>query len=245
LHAESLEDGCFGIDARDRGSFLHKALEHVWKNLQTLERLQNITPDELWDLAHAAATEVIQDRRENPFHQLTNQAERERLQAVIVQWLRFERERKTPFQVEHLEEDRSVNLNGLQLRLRVDYKTGDLKPKDLEGSRPSEPQLLIYAAAVEENVEGVYIAKARPRKPESIGFAHGEHFPAPKQSRKKPSWAQIQDESRCHLRSIAAEFVSGYAAAKPEKGACTYCDLEALCRIGEGTKADDDEDSFD
>jgi probable DNA repair protein len=259
LHARRPEEGYFGIDARDRGSFLHEALERVWKDLQTLERLQNTAADELRDLVRAAVTEAIQDRRENPFDRLTNQAERERLEAVILRWLQLESERKMPFRVEHLEETRSIDLNGLHLQLRVDrmdrlpdgsvilidYKSSDLKLKDLEGSRPSEPQLLIYAAAIKENVEGVYIAKARPRKPESIGFAHGEHFPASKPSRKKTSWEQIREESRRHLYSIAAEFVKGYAAVKPEKGACTYCDLTMLCRIGEKTDVAEDEDSFD
>ena len=259
LHAGSPEDGYFGIDARDRGSFLHEALERIWKDLQTLEQLQNTAADELRNLVRAAVAEAIQDRRENPFHQLTNQAERERLEAVVLQWLLFERERKTPFRVEHLEEDRFIDLNGLHLQLRVDridrlpdgsvilidYKSSDLKLKDLEGNRPSEPQLLIYAAAIEENVEGVYIAKARPRKPESVGFAHGEHFPASKASRKKTSWGQIQEESRHYLSSIAAEFVKGYAAVKPEKGACAYCDLTMLCRIGEKTDVDEGEDTFD
>ncbi len=259
LHAGSPEDACFGIDARDRGSFLHRALEQVWTHLQTLERLQNTAADELRELVGAAVAEVIQDRPENPFHQQINQAERERLEAVIVQWLHFERERKVPFTVEHLEEKKFINLNGLRLELRVDridrlpdgsvilidYKSGDLKAKDLEGSRPSEPQLLIYAAAIEETVEGIYIAKVKPRKPESVGFAHKEHFPVSKYARKKTSWAQVRDESREHLHSIAAEFVRGYAAVKPEKGACTYCDLTAVCRILEGTRIDEDEDSFD
>lgn len=259
LHTQQPEDGYFGIDARDRGSFLHEALELVWKDILTLERLQNTAMDQLRELVRVAVTEAIRDFRENPFYQLTNQAERERLEAVVMQWLLFERERKTPFRVEHLEEKRSINLNGLQLQLRVDridrlsdgsvilidYKSGDLTLKDLQGSRPSEPQLLIYAAAIEENVEGVYIAKARPRKPESVGFANQEHFPIAKQVRKKISWSQLKDESRQHLYSIAAEFVGGYAAVRPEKGACTYCDLTALCRILERTKVDDDDSSFD
>ncbi len=260
LHAQSPEAASFGIDARDRGSFLHKALEHVWKNLESLQHLQAIAADELRSLVSAAVTEAIQDRQNHPFHQLTNQTERERLEEVILQWLAVERERKTPFHVEHLEEEKLVDLNGLLLHVRVDridrlpdgsvvlidYKTSDLKGKDLEGSRPSEPQLLIYAAAVkEEEVEGVYIAKVRPRAAEPVGFAHNEHFSPAKPVRKKKAWAQIRDESRESLRSIAAEFVRGYAAIKPEKGACDYCDLTALCRILEGAKTDENDGSSD
>lgn len=259
LHAGSPEDAGFGIDARDRGSFLHKALELVWKKLEKLERLQNMDAGELRELVCAAIQEAIKDHHHNPFHQLLNQTERERLEALIIQWLNFERGRKIPFTVEYLEVERTVDLNGLHLKLRVDridrlsdgsvilidYKSGDLKAKDLEGIRPSEPQLLTYAATLEGNVEGVYIAKPRPRQPDSVGFAYQEHFPASKQSRKKTPWEQIRDESRHYLYSIAAEFVAGYAPVKPEKGACTYCDLAALCRIGEKAKVDDDEDSSD
>ena len=47
-------------------------------------------------------------------------AERNRLREAILYWLNDkEKNRGTPFRVEHVEEKKTVEINGLQLRLRV------------------------------------------------------------------------------------------------------------------------------
>jgi RecB family exonuclease len=153
-----------------------------------------------------------------------------------------------------VEEKKTVEIDGLQLRLRVDridrlqdgsvvlidYKSGDISEKGLQGSRPSEPQLLVYAAAMEEEVDGVFLAQVRPREAKTVGCAVRPHFPVAKNA--KLDWVTLRDESRVYLRELADEFMSGHAPVDPLRGACTYCSLPALCRIQEGARAQKDED---
>src|SRR3954454_23900998 len=47
LHAQRPEDACFGFDPRERGGYLHRALEAVWKCLESSERLLQASDSEL------------------------------------------------------------------------------------------------------------------------------------------------------------------------------------------------------
>lgn len=256
LHAQRPEDACFGFDARERGGYLHRALENVWKRLECSERLEQVSDSELESIVDAAVIEALASERNSPFREVICAAERDRLRDAILYWLNEkEKQRGTAFRVEHVEEKKTVEINGLQLRLRVDridrladdsvvlidYKSGDISERGLQGKRPSEPQLLVYAAAMEEEVDGIFLAQVRPREAKTVGSALHSHFAVAKNA--KLDWAVLRDESREYLRDLAAEFVAGYAAVDPLPGACTYCNLPALCRIQEGAHALKDEDN--
>ena len=45
------------------------------------------------------------------------------------------------------------------------------------------------------------------------------------------SWAALNDRWREKLQLLAAEFLAGNASVDPQHGACTWCGLEALCRV--------------
>ncbi len=250
LRASRPEDACFGFDARDRGSFLHAALEDLWKSLVTLERLRSLSPDKLGSLVQEAVARAVVEDRSSPLHQLATQTERERLVQVINEWLAIEKDRKQPFTVEHIEEKRSFEIAGLHLRLRVDridrlhngnvilidYKSGEQKAANLAGPRPSEPQLLVYASAVEDRVDGLFFAQMKPRDLKAIGWSRELIFPPPSpraRSSMRKDWDDYLDQSRTAVRSLAADFMEGRAIVDPAPGACTYCNLKPLCRIQE------------
>ncbi len=79
---------------------------------------------------------------------------------------------------------------GLRLRLRldridrldnghfllIDYKSGEQTRPKLEGERPLEPQLLVYAAAVQEEVDGIFFGQLKPRELKAVGFSRDETF---------------------------------------------------------------------
>jgi ATP-dependent helicase/nuclease subunit B len=256
LHAQRPEDACFGFDARERGGYLHRALENVWKRLESSEQLARTSDSELQGIVKDAVSEALASERNSPFREVISAAERDRLSEAILYWLNEkERQRGTPFRVEHVEEKKTVEINGLQLRLRVDridrlkngsvvlvdYKSGDISERGLQGSRPSEPQLLVYAAAMEEEVDGVFLAQVRPREAKTVGCALHSHFPPTRNA--KLDWAALRDDSRIYLRDLADEFMAGHAPVDPLPGACTYCNLPALCRIQEGARASKDEDN--
>ncbi len=255
LHAQRPEDACFGFDPRERGGYLHRALENVWKRLESSERLAEASDSELQSIVEDAVAQALASERNSPFREVISKAEKQRLSEAILYWLREkEMTRTTPFRVEHLEEKKTVEINGLQLRLRVDridrlqdgsvvlvdYKSGEISEASLLGKRPAEPQLLVYAAAMEEEVDGIFLAQVRPREAKTVGCALHPHF-APTRNTKL-DWAALRDDSKSYLRDLADEFMSGHAPVDPLHNACNFCNLPSLCRIQERAGSLDDED---
>ncbi len=246
LAARTPEDACFGFDARDRGGFLHKALQFVWGDLRTQDRLRAMPEDELQVLVEKAVKQAVKEYQSSPFHELITITERERLQELILEWLQIERNRKMPFTVELVEEKRSYELGGLPLQLRldridrlrngslvlIDYKSGKQSFKSLEGPRPKEPQLLVYAASCGEPVEGIFFAQLKARELRGVGFSRDVHFPG-RSAQVKRDWDSFLDASQAEVERIASEFVRGNAAVDPIRGACEYCRVEPFCRVNE------------
>ena len=113
-------DASFGFDARERGGFVHKALENVWKRLASQKQLRSTPADDLRFLVREAIAEAVQYERIRPLHQLSVIAERERLEDLILEWLSHESARNEAVTVETVEQDRKYEVPGLSLQLRVD-----------------------------------------------------------------------------------------------------------------------------
>ncbi len=259
LAAKRPEDACFGFDARDRGSFLHSALERVWLTLQTRDRLKETSQAERRALVQAAVANAVGQQDDSPFHQLAGEAERERLEELILEWLVMEASRDEPFTVEHIEKSQPFSVAGLPLSLRldrvdrlsdgglvlIDYKSGEPKIKSLEGERPTEPQLLVYASALKESVDGLFFAQMKPRKLRAIGYSRTQQFPKKgnSQAKARDDWDSFLEAATENVETIAGEFVSGWASVDPQKAACTWCNLKPFCRINEGRGETDDDDA--
>lgn len=185
------------------------------------------------------------------------QAERERLSALAQRWLEVELAR-APFQVEALEQRRVVRVGGLVLdvqldrvdrvdgrRMLLDYKTGRARRGAWFGERPDEPQLPLYALALdadggaaapvaavcfarlkrgEEGFEGVADEPGWAPGIAELGRGSGAHKDFADMSALKWHWARV-------LGELAEAFAGGCAQVDPKPQACTHCDLGALCRI--------------
>lgn len=246
LHSNVPEEACFGFDSRDRGQFLHRALQSVWNSLKTQDRLRATQSEQLHALVRDAVLEAVRDDASSPFHELTTNAERERLEKLILQWLEIERSRSQPFTVETVEQERFYEIPGLRLRLRVDridrlkdgsvllidYKSGKQTSTKLEGERPAEPQLLVYAAAVGEPVDGVFFGQLKPRDLRAVGFSRERHF-RDRTAKIEKGWDDFIDKSIANVEKIAFGFVKGEAVVDPIRGACDYCSQKPFCRIQE------------
>ncbi len=254
LNASTLEDACFGLDARERGSGLHKALQLVWQQLQTLARLCSIADDQLRSLVTEAINQAVKIEQDSPFRKQNVLAERERLEELILDWLRIERNRKQPFTIETTEQERSFKMAGLDLRLRIDrvdrlkngklvlidYKSGEPKGKQLEGERPAEPQLLVYAAAMEQDVDGIFFGQLKPRDLRGVGFSRQKHF-SDRTAKLKDDWDSFMQESHHNIERIARGFVEGLATVDPIKGACDYCSMGPFCRVYESNQREQED----
>jgi len=246
LNARSPEDASFGFDARERGGFVHKALEKVWQRLESQKNLRNTPPEALRLLVREAIAEGVGTRETGPLHQLSVVAERERLEELILEWLNLESGRAEPFAVQTVEETRRYEVPGLSLQLRVDridrlnngslvlidYKSGPQTRRKLDGDRPSEPQLLVYAASLDSPVEGIFFGQLKPREVKAIGYSRSQQFKG-RTAEAKKDWDSYIEASRGIVEKLASDFVGGAAEVTPIDGACDYCASKPFCRVNE------------
>lgn len=245
LKAALPEDASFGFDSLDRGLFVHAALENVWSELKTSQALHAATPEGLDDLVGRAVDKALTSQDTTEFYSQATDVERERLHRLITDWLlTVEKARTLPFTVASAEEPMHITLGGLPLSVRmdrvdrlpngglvlIDYKTGaDINRNRLVGDRPREPQLLIYAAAQQVDVEGLLFGCLEPRDLRLAGVTRRELIKS-KRIQVQDDWPEFLQLARETVEKLAREYVAGEAVIMPSKEACGFCDLPALCR---------------
>ncbi|HEX4168838.1 MAG TPA: PD-(D/E)XK nuclease family protein, partial [Bryobacteraceae bacterium] len=214
---------------------------------RTRDRLASTDPRALEQLVEEAAAAVVRNQRASSFGKIVSAVEEQRLKDVVLEWLAIEKQRKQPFTVETVEEERYFELGGLRLRLRldridrlpngqlllIDYKSGEQKRKKLEGERPEEPQLLVYAAGIGNQVDGILFAQLKSRDVRAVGFTRDKHFVSRTVDVEGSRWEHFLDEGIAKVELLATEFKSGRAAVAPLPHACEFCAQKPLCRIRE------------
>ena len=114
--------------------------------------------------------------------------------------------------METIEQKRKFEVPGLSLQLRVDridrlsngnlvsidYKSGKQTRRKLEGERPAEPQLLVYAASVDRGVDGVFFGQLKPREVKAVGFSRNKQFKGQTAEEKK-DWDKYIETSRDNM----------------------------------------------
>ncbi len=263
LYATALEAAEPGMNARDRGSVVHRILQTFWSQVQTQDALRELSPDHrralLADaIEDALAKTVASNAGAWPAAYLDVQCER--LLTVLDSWLLKELDRKVPFAVraEELTLD-DVRIGPLRLTLRVDrvdetefgdvildYKTGETRPAHWLTGRPDEPQLPLYAVTSTNLLAGVAFANIRAGKDMALeGYATQEDILL--KSAKLPTGtleAQV-DAWRDTLTTLAEDFHRGDLRVRPKSypHTCQYCQQRLLCRLDITLlQAADDED---
>jgi probable DNA repair protein len=247
LQAEPLEEATFSFDPLDRGIFLHKALESVWQEIKTLDALRSMNRSELAAAIDRAVNHAVSsDQVATVFRDQLRQAERQRLKLILEVWLAIEANRTVDFAVETTEHETYYELGPLRLRLRldridrlkngrlvlIDYKSGEPKAKNLDGDRPAEPQLLVYAGVLGSAVDALYFAKLKPRKEGAAGYGRQAHFGSKKEV-PEGDWADYLQDRKKVVEKLGREFIRGYAAVDPQPKACEWCAIKPLCRVRE------------
>jgi len=189
LGAKALQTPSEGLDARQRGTLVHAALEAFWQATQNLDALRQLMQSGL-DSAVAQAvdtalSEFNADKRHEPLKPRQLILERKRLQRLITAWLQIEAGRQESFTVLHTEHEFKDTIGGIEVRmfidridqlddgriLIVDYKTGaSIDTRNWAEDRLTEPQLPIYAAIAQPpdgDVAGVAFAQVHLAK---LGF---------------------------------------------------------------------------
>ena len=239
-----------GLSALDRGQLVHGILKRVWEQLRSHRALVTISEKELEELVRSQAGAEIRDfsrirraLRSPPFAAI----EQKRMEGVVGQWLLLEKQRQ-PFTMLEQEEGRRVTLGGLRMTIRadrvdqlengelviLDYKTGECRASDWDGSRPDEPQLPIYAVTADAPVAGVVFGRIKAGAPGFRGLADSEGIvPEVKVPDGQPPLKETIEEWRKVLDRLGHEFKAGQAIVDPKdpQKTCRYCALPALCRI--------------
>jgi ATP-dependent helicase/nuclease subunit B len=270
LDARAMDATDWGLEARERGSVVHKILEDLWAELRTRDALRNARADARLHAMvekHVAAT-LQRYRGRAPKHSWTQaylDAEQERIVSLIEEWLDYEAKR-ADFTVEAGEEKLAAAVGELKLQVRVDridgvaggrviidYKTGLLSGVSWDGPRPDEPQLPLYAGFGQiDHLKGVLLARVREDKVKFIGRVEdaGIVMPGEVKLTRPPYSADMLRSWQDALRDLGQQFLNGEAQVDPKQypKTCEFCDLSGLCRIAEndpantGDEADESDD---
>ena len=251
------------LDPRVRGNLAHRLLELLWQALGGQSRLLALSQSERGELIRSTVERVLADEARQRPHTLRGRLlamEQTRLESLADAWFDIEAGR-APFEVE-AEHSESSAVAGLPVTLRpdridrlgdgrlfvVDYKTGRCDPKDWFGERPDEPQLPVYALAMDAlgggQVTGLAFGVLRPGELGYRGLGDGDELAPGVTSvtssrlhgaREAPDWDAHKSLWRQRLTSLAQAYLEGDARVDPKiPGAtCRYCRLQPLCRVHE------------
>ena len=227
-------------DAMLRGTLLHDAMFHLVRENDNQAALQNLNTEDVRRFAAAAV-----DRLNLPLAPDFIPYEVERLTNLLLDWLLLEQAR-APFTVIALEETYELELSGLRLRVRIDrmdrvegrelvidYKTGNVTLRGLTERPPRDAQLPAYSL-IHDGIGGVYYAQVRNDTASLHGAAAAEaQIEGARLADLAHDWEQQRTAWRLDLTSLAQDFLHGSAQVAPRDGACDYCHLRGLCRVGE------------
>ena len=236
LGARASDAPAAGLDAAQRGSLVHWALERLWEPFDDSAAL--LADEAVWRAAldRACDAAIARARAEAPasLGERFWRLERARLVDALSRWVeqaeRAEHAR-APFRVIATEQRFGGRLGGVEFALRadrvderadgllrlVDYKTGAPESNGWHGERPAEPQLPLYALLHPGPVGAIAYGLLRPD-------AARYH---------ERDWDAVDPEDRRDaLSRLAGEYAAGRCAVAPRSGAvCRRCALGGLCRI--------------
>jgi RecB family exonuclease len=152
--------------------------------------------------------------------------------------------------VEATEHMTELTLGGGRVRMRLDridrfaggravldYKSGRPGSPDWYGERPTHPQLLAYLTALGSDVVALATVNLTAREVRFTGVAAtGDVLPRvkalPGTAEAAPDWNAQQRSWEALIGRLISAFLAGDARVNPAPGACDYCHLTDLCRIG-------------
>lgn len=261
LGAVELEEPLPGLTPVKRGSLIHLALKYFWEELGSHARLKELKEGGgLGQFVAGIAERAIGDvDLPRPYSTRFLEIERERLIAVLLDWVDRELER-APFTIRKVEEKEEMEISGLKMRGRldrvdeleggeaviIDYKSGKAERKDWLGERPRDPQLLIYSTS--GRYDAVSFALIQPGECRFVGISRSggtlpgvaayEDDPMKEKFDGADDWDKLMELWRGVVRGLASGFLAGLATVDPLGGAdwtyggvCRHCPLGPLCRV--------------
>jgi ATP-dependent helicase/nuclease subunit B len=154
---------------------------------------------------------------------------------------------RPPFAVEATEHLAELALGGGRVRLRLDridrlaegravldYKSGRPGNPDWYGERPTHPQLLAYLTALGSDVVALATVNLTAREVRFTGVAaSADLLPRVKAvAGAAADWSAQRCRWQALIEQLIRAFLAGEAPVDPAPGACDYCHITDICRIG-------------
>ncbi len=264
LKLPSLQEPIVGISAAERGGLLHEALFRAWRSIGSQDALIALDADQERQQVETAVTEAMAhveagcEARGYSLRERVGgacwQLEQQVCVDLLSEWLSLERKRDISFRVLEMEQNHTLDLNGLMLTLRpdrideyddgrrvvIDYKTRAPSKNKWLGHRPEEPQLPLYSL-LDQAIEGIAFGALPAGDPvkfvamgEDLGMGKVGAKPLDQQTTGAAStWQELVAQWHTALHQLAADFLEGAADVAPQPGACQFCDLAPVCRINQ------------
>jgi probable DNA repair protein len=270
LDAGPLETPGPGLDARERGKRVHRAMDAIWQRLKSHEQLCAMDQPALDTLV---SEEVVRAFAGSPVNGRAILRDRlleievRRVSGLVGMLMELERERP-PFRVLEREQGTTEEFGGLVLSIRpdrvdlmpdgreliLDYKTGQASPQDWLKERVMSLQLPVYLVARGNRARGaLYVTLSAGSVTFAGAVADDDLMQADGKSFKRLDWARQSglkswDELLSNWRGdfvrLAERFRHGDARVNPAQNGkvCEYCHLGTLCRIKETERVVSDEE---
>ncbi len=255
LDARPLEEPQPGIDRRNRGTILHRALQEFWSETRSLAGLRALAPGARRDRVAAQVDAALCGVLQPGTSERSRLLERDWHCRAIENLLAIEQARPD-FAVAEAERSMQCELGGLVLRLQVDrvdrigdrllvidYKTGEASPGQWRGARMDAPQLPLYAVVHAGQPSGIAVATVTATGARFRGVASEAGLidglqPAGKFSLSEDlqggfDWQGIIRHWHAWLEQLARDHLAGRADVDPKlaEETCRNCHLGALCRV--------------
>jgi ATP-dependent helicase/nuclease subunit B len=248
LGAKAWEKTDLGLSSFERGSILHKALELLWRKINTRQKLLQLSDVELEQfIKHMVKLAIKIETEKRKLKTGFLLLEEQRVVRLLKEWFAIEKTR-SDFEVVACEQRKQIKIGGLTINalidrvdcvaeknVLIDYKSGNVHISSWFGERPDEPQLLLYAVSAEHPVSAIAYAQIRADG-ESFKGVGAEKDLLPGVKAIDGDWAQQLNEWREVLAKLAQDFCNGEAKVDPKdiNETCKYCDLAMLCRVEDG-----------
>ncbi|MBX2878576.1 MAG: PD-(D/E)XK nuclease family protein [Granulosicoccus sp.] len=261
LAIRALEEPGLGLDARQHGTVLHAALEQFWKETRSHKELIQLSEDALQERIERVVDMALAD---TDIETALRKLELRRLCELMYQWIEFHEKPRADFRVLKLEHQLTVEHGGVVMKvildridtvgdsqIVVDYKSGiSNQISAWADNRIRNPQLPLYVLT-DDAIDGAAFAQIASNRCKFLGIAIEKDLlpgvsttvraSASMEGSEPPSdWPQWRLHWKDALDGIASEVRQGLASVSPIKGACTHCELKALCRIDEQSAETDE-----
>lgn len=236
-----------GLDHREKGQLIHKVMELLWTTLASqhhLIKLNDKDLDQLIEKAINTALTPLKRLHSDSFPHLIQEVEYIRLKRLVLASLEWEKKRP-PFSIAALEQSYSINLAGLELKVRVDrldqvadkkwvidYKSNLPASKPWNEDRPREPQLLLYAL-LDEHINTLLLMQLKTGKILYSGLSEErQEIHGISSLKAKETWEDYRTHWQHQLTLLAEEFQKGHCSPQPvNPNVCQQCDFQTLCRF--------------